>query len=213
MLELTARVLISRSDQMRGIIRDKDSEFRVYYLKEMARQITDAIMRTPGAVEISEYMNPATGSVEMRGRVFVADMEEKTRDRMMSVGGRRYGKSTYAMLERSNMMDAMRYSVGSPFNFNAERDLPKAEASTLTLDSIKKVMEQMEAYNPSPVEFLQQRVNRKKGIDEALESSKARVRADNTIRQSTKSPGEALPVVTVKVRKIQMPDQERIPEE
>ena len=225
MLELTARVLISRSDQMRGIIRDRDSEFRVYYLKEMARQLAQALMETKGAVEVSEYMNPATGEIEMRGRVFVATNGERGSQRMTAteVRMRQEGKS-------SNMLDAMKYAMsGIPPDYFAQEYPPEPGASkyvpgaafvmpeynpsnggTLTLDSIKKMMEKMDkklgSNNPSPVDFLKERIVLKKSLEEAIQAKQLEIRADKEMKKSTRTKGEALPVVEVRVRKIQMPE-------
>jgi hypothetical protein len=168
MLELTARVVVSRSDQMRGIIRDRGSEFRVYYMKEMARQLAQALMETPGAVEISEYMNPQTGDLELRARCVVATNGER--------GSQRMTVTEVRMRQEQATMDAMRSA--NPLRqvfFNAS----SGQLESKTLDAIEK----------------------------AIGSSKAKVRADNEIRKSTRTPGEALPVVEVRVRKIQMPEE------
>ena len=225
MLELTAVAVITKEEQMRGIIRDRGSEFRVRFLEKIALDLARRIMETRGAVEIEEQMSP-TGDIEMQARIFVASRDE-ARGRSVEFAPRREGKSyrdtlmEQSAMSRANALDAMRYAMPQQMYISAKNDplnfggitADKIATGTLTLERVMEAKRLMDSMQYNPVEFLKSRIERKKGVDDAIESSKARVRADNEIRKSTKTPGEALPVVTVKVRKIQMPDQERRPEE
>ena len=202
MLELTAGVRITRAEQMRGIIRANDSQFRTRYLEEIARQLATALMRAPGAVEITEQMEPITGDMVMRARVFV-----ETANRMRGRGG----------VERSpvsDAMDALRYNTIPPGVFFSKPTDPivnfgesQKQSEVLTREMIEKLQERMAQETFDPISFLKNRVYVADARKGAIESSKAKGRVDKQIRESTRTPGEALPVVKVKVRKIQMPEE------
>ena len=234
MLELTAGVRITRSEQMRGIIRASDSQFRTRYLEDIARQLAQTLMKTPGAVEIKEEMDPSTGDIVMRARcvvatkgetygrgVMTATQAEKLRevdDRMaelirqdmeMSLKKAEYEATMKAMMpmyigEYPKEPGASKYVPGA--TFEPFGTTVKFEPN-ITLEQVEKAYREMESMKYNPISFLKGRVDRKKGRDEAIEESKARVRADNEIRKVTKKPGEALPVVKGRIRRIQMPEE------
>ena len=217
MIELTASVFVPNDEEVRGIIRDKDSNYKTRFLEKLAREIAEKLMRTPGAVQVTEVRRADLRATQLTAKIFIATEDEAR--------GRRVTATEVKKAQYDSMMDAMRLTMPmyeiKPYPIDPEPGASKYnpgaifepwtggsaaanQPETLTLDMLEKLQKRLRESEPNPIDFLKQRLDISQARKDGIESSKARIRADREIKDKTK---RREPQITVKVRRIQMPEE------
>jgi hypothetical protein len=195
MIELTASVMVPWQDMMREGIRAKNSDYKVRYLQDLARQIAQRLMETPGAVQVTEVDRPDMAAKSLTARVLIATEDEARGRKQFTAEAMQ--KAQYD----SMMIDAMRAMRGNVDRAILDAEYPEPAASKYNPGAI---FDPVKFVAPDPMAFLRTRAEIANARQDALEAAKAKVRADREIKNKAKA---RKPQIEVKVRRIQMPEE------